>query len=221
MTTTLTQGVIIGCDEEKRPLKGAHEHAHVLPLDLDGDSHIDHLLVHAKAGLDGIAQTTVRSVRRISAKNLADLLRLAVVGSGSIEDLRRLPGKYGRRLGAVFGPEGGTRRWISLTPFVAPRYLKTYGRNTLAGQIASELASRGYPAPTEVRIVEPGENPEYLRHRHFIRTRRRGPKPPVDFGYTLELYFETPITGPLCLGYASHFGLGLFAVLDSVSPEGQ
>ena len=207
--------VITGCDERKNPLKGSHEHAHLLPLDLDGDGHIDHLLVHAKAGLDGTAQAIVRKVRRIHAKgkDLVEPLCLAVVGYGGIEDLRQLPGEYGRRLCAVFGPEGGSRRWSSITPFIAPRYLKTYGRNTLAGQVAAELASRGYPAPAEVRVIEPGKNIEYLKHRHFIRIRRRGPKPPVDFGYTLELSFEKPISGPLSLGYASHFGMGLFAAV--------
>lgn len=203
--------VIVGRDERRRPLKGAHDHAHVLPLDLDGDGHLDHLLVYAKAGLDGDAQATVRNVRKIPAKNLAEPIRLAVVGVGGIEDLRRITGDYGRQLGAVLGPEGGARRWISLTPFVAPRYLKTYGRNTLTGQVAAELASREYPAQVEVRVVEPGENPEYLKHRHFIRVRRSGPQPPLDFGYTLELRFDVPIFGPLCLGYAAHFGLGLFA----------
>jgi len=49
--------------------------------------------------------------------------------------------------------------------------------------------------------------------RHFIRTRRLGPKAPVDYGYGLVLRFEEPVAGPLCLGYASHFGLGMFTAV--------
>jgi hypothetical protein len=34
--------------------------------------------------------------------------------------------------------------------------------------------------------------------------------PPVDCGFALRLRFAEPVRGPLCLGYGSHFGLGLF-----------
>ncbi len=33
---------LTGRDVHGRPLAGSHEHAHVLPLDLDGDGHLDH-----------------------------------------------------------------------------------------------------------------------------------------------------------------------------------
>jgi len=33
----------------------------------------------------------------------------------------------------------------------------------------------------------------------------------VDCGYLLRLTFSVPVAGPIALGYASHFGLGLFA----------
>ena len=46
--------------------------------------------------------------------------------------------------------------------------------------------------------------------RHFVKRRQRGEPPPVEVGLALELIFEAPITGPLCLGYASHFGMGQF-----------
>lgn len=201
---------ITGCDAEGRPLKGPHDHAHVLPLDLDGDGHLDHVLVWASGGLDGAAQNAVRAVRRTHAKHVDDPLGVALAAAGSLNDLRLLPEEYGRRLRAVLGPEEGAREWVSLTPFVAPRYLKKSGRNTLKGQVTAELASRGLPPPAEVRVIEPGDRPEFLRHRHFVRVRRRGPKPPVDFGYSLVIRFEEPVSGPLCLGYGSHFGLGLF-----------
>jgi CRISPR-associated protein Csb2 len=47
--------------------------------------------------------------------------------------------------------------------------------------------------------------------RHYVRRRQRGGGPPaVDVGYALRLRFAEPVQGPLTLGYASHFGLGLF-----------
>jgi len=30
----------------------------------------------------------------------------------------------------------------------------------------------------------------------------------------MHLTFPTPVTGPISLGYASHFGMGLFAAAD-------
>jgi CRISPR-associated protein Csb2 len=35
----------------------------------------------------------------------------------------------------------------------------------------------------------------------------------VDAGYALRLRFAEPIRGPLSLGYAAHFGLGLFVTV--------
>jgi CRISPR-associated protein Csb2 len=47
--------------------------------------------------------------------------------------------------------------------------------------------------------------------RLFRRERLDGKhKPPIPLGVGLRLTFSEAITGPLCIGYGSHFGLGLF-----------
>ncbi len=49
------------------------------------------------------------------------------------------------------------------------------------------------------------------RWRHFRRERaRENRRPPVAAGFGLHLVFDQPVRGPIALGYASHFGLGLF-----------
>lgn len=204
---------LIGRDETRKPLGGRHEHAHILPLDLDDDGHLDHLLVWAPMGLDSAAQWAVRSTRRTFTKGGTEPLSLAIAGSGTLEQLRLVPGTYGDGLRLVLAPCDGRTEWISLTPFVPPRFVKTRGRNTIEGQVIAELASRGLPAPREVRLVQMMENPLMSRQRHFIRTRRHGPPPPIDCGFQIQLTFSEPIDGPLCLGYASHFGLGMFAAV--------
>lgn len=206
--------VLIGRDEYRRPLRGRHEHAHVMPLDLDGDGHIDHLLVWAPMGLDFAAQRAVRSTRRTFAKGWPEPLRLALSMSGSIEELRLAQGRYGNGLRSVLAASDGCTDWISITPFVPPRFVKAKGRNTLEGQILAELASRGLPEPSDVRLANIRDNPALIRQRHFIRTRRYGPAPPIDCGFQIELTFAEPVHGPLCLGYASHFGLGMFAAME-------
>jgi CRISPR-associated protein Csb2 len=203
--------VLSGCDEAGTPLRGSHEHAHILPLDLDGDGHLEHILIWAPMGLDAEAQAAVRAVRRTFTKGGIGPLRLALEGGGALDQLRDLPGVYGEGLRAVLGPSEGATTWASITPFVPPRFLKKRGRNTLEGQVADELASRGHPAPLEVQLLDPHDHERARRQRHFIRSRRHGPSASIDCGFTLTLGFAEPVRGPLCLGYGSHFGLGMFA----------
>lgn len=201
---------LIGRDEERQPLRGRHEHAHILPLDLDGDGHLEHILIWATMELDASAQEAVRAVRRTYTKGGNDSLRVAVVGSGKLDDLRSLSGIFGQRIGDLLGPRSGATVWVSETPFVPSRHLKKTGKNTLAGQISAELASRGLPEPLSAEIMIPHEDIRAMRHRHFIRSRHRGPRPPIDCGFSLRLRFKEPVRGPICLGYASHFGMGRF-----------
>ena len=77
----------------------------------------------------------------------------------------------------------------------------------LAVRELSEM--RGLP-PLEV--VESIENvPRLPSAREFGRRRNKSNDDGRSraFGY-LKLQFDRPVQGPLCLGYSSHFGLGLF-----------
>jgi CRISPR-associated protein Csb2 len=199
---------LTGCDDHKRPLRLPHQHAHILPLDLDGDGHLDHILIHAAMGLGGAAQRAIRSVRRTFAKNASGEMQLAVAGIGNASQL--LSNHRGRSMvssGLV---------WTSVTPFVPPRFLKKSGKNSLEGQIHAELASRGLPGAASIEVLEKAT----LAFRHFVRVRSHGlnrPQPPVNVGYALRLKFDEPLHTtqlPLCLGYASHFGLGLFKLCE-------
>jgi len=225
--------VLSGCDEHRQPLKQPHRHAHILPLDLDGDGHLEHILIWAPMGLDANAQAAIRAVRQTFTKGGVGSLKLALEAVGNLDNLRQLRGIYGEGMRALLSPTEGATRWITRTPFVPPRYVKPHGANSLEGQVAAELASRGLSDLLEVkrldpvsdgkasiRLLDPDEqqseiepsnrSPDWLRFRHFVRTRRQGTAAPVDFGFALELRFETPQRGPIALGYGCHFGLGLF-----------
>ncbi|MFZ7127383.1 MAG: type I-G CRISPR-associated protein Csb2 [Desulfobacterales bacterium] len=205
---------LIGRDEDAKPLRGPHEHAHILPLDLDDDGHLDHILIWAPMGLDVASQQAVRDIRRTYTKGGIGPLRLALASSGTLDDLCTVAGVYGDNLRHIVGPSKSSFQWRSITPFVPPRYTKKQGRNTLKGQVRAELESRGLQAPLRIEIIDPKENAEILRLRHFVRVRRRGPAPPVDCGFALKLVFARPVRGPLCLGYGSHYGLGLLGAVD-------
>lgn len=218
--------VFSGRDESGHPLRSelAHRHAHVLHLDLDGDQHLDHVLLWAPMGFDSDAQAAVRKVRHEVAKKAKQPHRVAVAAIGGRLDMLQIkPGvdpKLTERLQGVLGGERGSKEWVSATPFVPPRFLKRVGKNSLEGQIQAELAARGLPEPVNIEILESnraaGDDAELARKgRHFIRRRSRaGAAPPVDCGFMVRLTFAEPVRGPIVLGYGCHFGLGLMAGSD-------
>lgn len=199
---------LTGRDEHDRPLRDSHRHAHILPLDLDNDRRIDHVLIFAKMGLGGRAQCAISKLRRTWTKGGAGDLQLALIGKGGLDDLCRLAAPLGLSLSRLIGP---ATAWTSLTPFVPPRFVKKSGRrNDLASQVNAELSSRGLPEAA-VSII-PWHSEESHKLRHYIRGRKCGTPPPQNIGCLLRLAFAEPFPGPIALGYASHFGLGIFKV---------
>ncbi len=197
---------LVGLDNQGRPLKNQHGHAHFLPLDLDGDQRLDHFLIFAPDKLCPTAQQAIRSLRRTWTKGGVGDLQLAVVGIGDRDHFRLMRSAVGQNLQTLL-TIGRSRHWQSVTPFVPPRFLKPRGKNSLLGQINAELESRGLPPAEAVEVLE-GETKAM---RHFVRVRRRGGQPPPsDVGFALRITLSQPAPGPLALGYASHYGLGLF-----------
>jgi len=187
-------------------IRGSHNHAHFIPLDLDGDQHLDHILIYAPGKLCGTAQRAIRNLKRTWTKGGDGDLQLALAGSGRLETLRNLP-RLGVSIDVILGARNGSRVWESVTPLVLPRFLKAKGKDTLEGQLQAELAARGLPAAESVDV-----DSDITRHlRHFVRRRAHGGVPPmIDSGFGLRLRLAKPVCGPLLLGYASHYGLGLF-----------
>jgi CRISPR-associated protein Csb2 len=101
--------------------------------------------------------------------------------------------------------------WESRTPFLAPRHLKPNGKNTVEGQVLAECESRKLPVPVRIERLS---REETLRRDFlsFVRS-RPGKPPPHTMPLGLRLTFAEPVSGPLSLGYGSHFGLGLFAAV--------
>jgi CRISPR-associated protein Csb2 len=202
---------LTGRDASGQPLTG-HQHAYLLPIDLDGDRHLDHILIYAQMGLGPSAQRAVRTLKRTWTKGGVGELQVALAGQGDLDHLRELPAPLQAGVIAMLGPQGGAGIWTSFTPIVLPRHQKRRGANTIEGQVVSELASRGLPAAS-VEILPWDDETRDLRHA--VRVRRYPAKrPPVDAGFAVRLVFDTPVSGPLALGYGAHFGLGLFVSAD-------
>ncbi len=202
---------ISGRDQTGRPVRDpAHPHAYWLPEDADGDGWIDHVTVFIASGMDEEIQGRLESVSRIwltprgergkpRAAAELDEWRLALEGFAHPEDLEGSS--------CVFA---ASRRWRSITPFLAPGHLKKAGYR---GELLRLLDRRGIETAgvtvREVPEVSVGGTPRRALHFHRFRTRGRGAQRD-SAGALLEVGFPRVVRGPLALGYASHFGLGMF-----------
>lgn len=194
------------------PMRG-HQHAFMIPLTLGRrEGRIDHVLVHAKMGFDARARRALGLIRKTYAKDMPDLF-VTLAGLGAREDFEELVPDVRE-----------AARWRSRTPFIPPRYLKRSGKNSLQGQIEAELEERGLQGLEEILVELEGG--DYLpidqydremrltpRFRHHRRAREKDgvmTRP----AFSLELRFKEPVRGPIALGYACHFGLGVFGPVE-------
>jgi CRISPR-associated protein Csb2 len=198
---------LTGCDANTRePLKG-HRHAHWIPLDLDGNGRIEHVLVYAAMGLDADAQQALSRIERTWGKDLPDIV-VSLAGFGNLDLIRK---QLRDSRGCVPAELETSRIWESCTPFLAPRFIKKTGKNSIEGQVLAECETRGLPQPLAVE----GLSRQDLVNRRFLEfvRSRPGKPPPQTLPSCLRLTFPEPVSGPIALGYASHFGLGLFAAI--------
>ncbi len=193
----------------------AHAHAFFLPEDADGDGLIDHLCVYSRLGFSPEARRRLDRLARLwLAHGRADEegdrgrkeWRLALEDIASAKAF----GKASR----LIRP---SRRWASATPYLMPWYAKRgFGPEQ---QIRRECERRGvFPTLSAVEISDrlPGHSAAMAKRAiQFHRFRsRRGLVQPDTAGCFATLTFDKSADGPVALGFACHFGLGLFTALD-------
>ncbi|MCD4786339.1 MAG: type I-U CRISPR-associated protein Cas5/Cas6 [Candidatus Eremiobacteraeota bacterium] len=194
-----------GKDRKGKYLKG-HQHAYFLPLDMNRDGYIDHFLILCNECFDR---------KELMALDQMDSLWW---WSKKSYDIRLTPvfwGKSGRL------PIKSSCVYKSATPFIPTRHWRKGRGNLLEwleGEVCREARNHGLPEPTSVEWSneDPDERHKFKMERsslqfnwyEFIRNRKSDqPK----WGYNLTLTFETPPSRPVfSLGYANHYGLGLF-----------
>lgn len=206
---------------QEGPTEG-HRHAFYLPTDEDGDGRLDHLTIFARHGftepeLDALGTLGFLTGRWNDAvPSESGLVRLTFVGRLTLGDLQRLP------------PFAPSRRWRSVTPFVLNRFPKKYRNGApklnAAGrqidgpedQVWREWAYWQTANPSCPPLLRAVRRPFHTFGRgdrvHWLDFQRRrsteGRSTNLAFGFDLE--FATPVPGPIALGYACHYGLGLF-----------
>lgn len=214
--------VFSGKDNQGVHLTG-HSHAYYLPTDEDGDGRLDHLTVCAAKGFD------------CDEQHALDRLRELRVGQGDRQPLRLLLLHRGTLDEYKSGPLRTSRVWISATPYLATRFAKTRGRDRvdlgspevrmafLIEDLRQQLKVTSLDRDTRQVQIEPVSDPngvfkiaDHLRPIQFKRYRHKSSD---DGGHRLagafRLTFPTAVSGPICLGHSSHFGMGLFTPAES------
>jgi len=181
------------------PKGSRHRHAFYLPWDGNGDGRIDRLLLHVPDGMDSNQQRVLERLNRLWSRDGSEW-RLTLENLGDIAVGGELT-----RASAV---------WESITPYLHPWHVKkSLG---IEDQIRREFRQRGMEEP--IHLEQVGEVTTGTSRRrqpiHFHRFRnRRGLTQPDRLGSFWRLTFTAPVNGPLALGFACHFGLGLFGPL--------
>lgn len=182
------------------PEGNRHGHAFYLPWDSNGDGRIDRLLLHVPDGQSSEARRIVEGVKKVWSRDGGEW-RLILESIGQAEIASALTRE--------------SQVWESVTPYLHPWHVKK--RFDVVAQIKRECRERGLPEPTtleQIEEVEVGRNRK-RRPIHFRRFRsRRGHTQPDRLGSFWRLTFPAPVAGPLALGFACHYGLGMFKPVE-------
>ncbi len=187
-----------GRDQSGNPLKG-HKHIFILPLDLNYDGVLDHVLIESKKTFNPDEFKTLNSFRTLWQRNG--------------EKIRFIPLQFGMRDKIEFplNVNRHGRVFLSETPVVLTRHYRK-GRGDITSWIKSEIKhealDQGLPEPISISFVPNLErNGRKLNWIEFRRSRNRFPE---QIGYGFRIEFDEDLKGPISIGYGAHYGLGLF-----------
>ena len=185
------------------PEGSRHRHAFYLPWDANQDGRIDRVLLYVPDGMRSEGRRIVEGMRKLWSRDGGEWrLVLESIGGSDIGHALTQP----------------SRVWESVTPYLHPWHVKRHF--DVAAQIKRECRERGLPEPA---MLEPFAEVKVGKDRkrrpiHYRRFRsRQGPTQPDRLGSFWHLTFPEPVRGPLALGFACHFGLGLFTPIHSVA----
>ena len=168
--------------------------------------------MHVPAGLDAAARRVLDRLTRLWTREGNDW-QLVLEAMGAADQFAQASALVRK-----------SREWLSVTPYLHPWHVKK--RTTVEDQIRRECRERrerGLAEPVSIETMTEIEVGGGTRRRpvHFHRFRsKRGLIQPDTQGSFRRLRFEEPVSGPLALGFACHFGLGLFGPAPRDDPAG-
>lgn len=192
-----TSPAFAGKDASGKPLSG-HCHAFFIPLDIDGDGKIDHMMITRNSGFNAREVAAMSAVHTLRSKRDNIDAGLAVQHYDMSSHNRTAM----------------SRKWVSLTPFLLTRHPKNRAGKTIDApddQIRLEILRR-LPAHSLVETtVYADDKPmilSRLRPSQYVRSRKLNePRRPA---YEVKIELDMGVVGPLLLGYGCHYGMGHF-----------
>jgi len=194
---------ILGKAVDGTPLEG-HMHAHYFATDEDGDGRLDHVTLYAPCGFDPEDVKALGQLTRIFQSGNRPEVRAVLTGLGHRGQFEQVP---------MFT---SSHKWISVTPFSLPRFAARGAgkpprpRDLPEAQLRRELRVRNLPEPISMRRIVGHEiyGRPMVRWLEFHTRRFKGEQGYGLAGFAME--FSEAVAGPIALGFACHFGLGLF-----------
>lgn len=193
-----------GKDDHGIPLTD-HIHALFLPTCETQNKEIDHITVIAQNGFDQDELDSLVHLKRLYRYDTS--VDLLFQGYGLVSDFSDIP---------ILGT---SKVWVSATPLILTRHTKYRGTGKkreidgLEEQVHREMNNRYGDAYNLKAItiydVQANITNTLFKPHEFVRWRRHGRKG-SDRPYNLRLEFKNPVSGPISIGYASHYGLGMF-----------
>ena len=178
------------------PAGNRHRHAFYLPWDSNDDGRLDRVLVYAPDGMSQGQQRVLARIGKLWNRNGSEW-RLVLENTGA------------PAIAATMTKRSAV--WESITPYLHPWHAKK--RFGVEEQLKRECRERGLCDPVMLENLDKVDVGRSRKRRpiHFQRFRNhRGLVQPDRLGSFWRLTFPEPIAGPLALGFACHYGLGLF-----------
>lgn len=195
-----------GKRQDGTPLRD-HMHALYLPTYETQAHKLDHLTIIAKGSFNSIERSVLHSLGLYSYNMRVNLL---FQGLGTLGDFSDIPILQ------------KSSKWESATPLVLTRHIKYRGRgsnkrmvDSPEEQIRGEIKRRyGH----DVKSITVDSSNPVMRNTNtrpvdFFRWRGHG-RIGDGRAYKVDLEFRERVGGPIALGYASHFGLGMFTPVE-------
>lgn len=219
--------VFAGKAEDGTQSRRSHMHTHFLIEAVAAASTITHVTLFARDGFLPRSLHAIAQLRSVWSRDNLDL-QFVPLGSGRPIDFGGFDEAHGET------PILATARvWESRTPFVPPDHLhirgaarhdpqlrKSQEAKELERMVRKELSRRDWlkehAESVQVERIDGtdvgGKETTWLK---FRRERRDGEgKKSNSNGYGFRLTFPSAVQGPIALGYACHFGLGLFTAVN-------
>ncbi len=183
-----------------------HRHIFILPLDLNNNGRISHILIRNK---EYFTQTELLALDHTRS----------IWQSNGRPDIKLIPEEWGEdhEISVI----QKSKRFKSVTPVVLTRHYRK-GRGDyygwLGNELIHELANHGLPKPISFKLLD--KSSKNGHSYYWLDFKRNRKDDPVNLGYGFEVVFEDYLLGPFSIGYGAHFGLGTFMPVKEVKEDG-